>query len=121
MRTLLLFLALVCTAGMALAADVTGTWKGEVTTPDGDKMELQYKFIQEGAKLTGSAVSPHGETLDIADGKVEGDTLAFTVEVKMNGGMKVSQSGKITGEAIDLEIHFGDNPPMKVKLTRAIN
>jgi hypothetical protein len=118
MRTALLFLAFVCASGMALAADVTGNWKGQITTPNGD-MDVQYTFKQDGNKLTGTAVSPHGDSMEILDGKVDGDAMTFVVEAKMNGGMKVPHSGKISGDAIDLQVHFGEQTPMSVKLTRA--
>jgi hypothetical protein len=120
MRITLLFLALVCAAGLALAADVTGSWKGQLTTSDGEKMDVQYTFKQDGGKLTGTVLSPQGETLELLDGKVEGDSLTFVVEIKMNGGMKVPHSGKIVGDGIELQLSHGGEP-MKVKLVRARN
>jgi hypothetical protein len=119
MRTVFLFLALICAAGMALASDVSGNWKGQITTPNGDKTDVTYKFIQDGAKLTGSALGPHGDPIDITEGKVDGDAISFVVEVKMNGGMKIPHKGKIAGDSIELELHFGDDPPMTIKLILA--
>jgi hypothetical protein len=118
MRTALIFLALMCAAGMALGADVTGNWKGQMPGPNGDKSDVQYAFKQDGTKLTGSAVGPHGDSMDIAEGKVDGDTITFIIEIKMNGGMKIPHKGKINGDTIDMELQFGEQP-MTVKLTRA--
>lgn len=104
---------------MALGADISGDWKGQLTTPNGEKAVVQFKFKQDGAKLTGTAIGPDGDPANITEGKVDGETIAFIVEIKMNGGMKIPHSGKISGDSIDMEVHFGDNPPMAFKLTRA--
>ncbi len=119
MRIAFIFLALLCAAGSALAADVTGNWKGQFTSPNGDKSDVQFKFKQDGAKLTGTAIGPQGDPVEITEGKVDGETLTFILEVKMNGGMKISNSGKISGDSIDLQVHLGEQSPITIKLTRA--
>jgi hypothetical protein len=55
----------------AWAADVTGTWKGEVSTPDGNTFPLTYTFKQDGAKLTGTVLSPQGDEIVL---KTKADT-----------------------------------------------
>jgi len=40
----------------ATAANVTGTWKSEFTTQNGDKFETTYKLKQDGDKLTGVVI-----------------------------------------------------------------
>ncbi len=44
---------------VARPADVTGAWKARVTNPRGS-FERTFVFKQEGKKLTGHIVSPHG-------------------------------------------------------------
>jgi hypothetical protein len=68
-------------ATAAWAADVTGTWKGEVSSPDGNSFSLTYTFKQDGAKLTGTVLSPQGDDrLPLDNGKVEGDKISFSVK-----------------------------------------
>jgi hypothetical protein len=58
-------------AAAAWAADVSGTWKGDVSSPDGNTFSLTYTFKQDGAKLTGTVLSPHGDELPLAVNAVE--------------------------------------------------
>lgn len=64
-------------AGAALAADASGKWQGQIDTPDGP-LPLAYAFQVNGEEVTGTATGPEGE-LPIANGKMEGDILTFTV------------------------------------------
>ncbi len=62
---------LACT-GILRATDVTGKWSGIAGAP------IYVTFKQDGAKLSGSAGQAGDEqTLELADGKVEGDRLTF--------------------------------------------
>jgi hypothetical protein len=113
----ILFLLL---ATAAWAADVTGTWKGDVSTPDGNSFSLTYTFKQDGAKLTGTVLSPQGDTLPLDNGKVDGDKISFSVKVDMNGTPAVfSSDGTINGDEITLKTKAdsGDMefPPMTIK------
>jgi len=112
----ILFLLL---ATAAWAADVTGTWKGEVSTPDGNTFPLTYTFKQDGTKLTGTVLSPQGDELPLDKGKVEGDKISFSVKVDMNGGTVFSSEGTINGDEIVLKTKAdtGDMefPPMTIK------
>ncbi|MBZ5725755.1 MAG: hypothetical protein LAP87_12245 [Acidobacteriia bacterium] len=90
-------------AAAAWAADVTGTWVGDLTTPDGNTFTLTYSLKQDGGKLTGSVAHPNGDPLEIHDGKVEGDKLSFNVSAEMNGGsMKFLCTGTVKGDEIAL-------------------
>jgi hypothetical protein len=116
-----LFLAL-CAVAYAFAADVTGKWTGQLTGPDGNSFPINYTFKQDGAKLTGSTQGPDGNTIEIADGKVEGDTITFSISFEGGQGtMKISNTGTIAGDEITLKIAMAgapvDFPP--IKLTRS--
>jgi hypothetical protein len=107
-------------AAAAWAADVTGTWKGDVATPDGNSFSLTYTFKQDGAKLTGTVLSPQGDTLPLDNGKVEGDKISFSVKVDMNGtGAVFSSEGTINGDEIVLKTKAEgadmDFPAMTIK------
>lgn len=115
--TIILFLLL---ATAAWAADVTGTWKGEVSTPDGNSFSLTYTFKQDGAKLTGTVLPPHGDVLPLDNGKVDGDKVSFSVKVDMNGSTTTfSSEGTINGDEIVLKTKADsgdmDFPPMTIK------
>jgi hypothetical protein len=100
MKRLLLLLAAF--AMSALAADVAGTWKVTAEGPNGN-MERTFVFQVDGSKLTGETTSSMMGKSAIADGKVDGDNLSFTITIKLQDNeMKVSYKGKVTGN----EIHF---------------
>ena len=83
----------------ALAADVNGTWKW-TTERNGTKIESTLKLKQEDEKLTGT-ISRNNMDADIADGKVTGDDVSFTVTRENNGNKFVSKyAGKVTGDTI---------------------
>ena len=117
-RTAGAFFALIL-VGALWAADIDGTWRGDLSTPDGSTMELTYKFKQDGAKLTGSVALPQGDTIELSNGKIEGDKLSFLVHVDMNGGMNFVSEGTVKGDEITLstKAEGGDQtfPPMTLK------
>ncbi len=107
MRTLLVVL-LALFATTAWAADITGTWKATADMGQGP-MERTFVFKQEGAKLTGETTSSMMGKSPITDGKVEGDSVTFTITVNFGGeDMKMNYKGKINGN----EIKFTVDTPM---------
>jgi hypothetical protein len=64
---------------VALAADVSGKWKAEFTTPDGTQRVNTFTFKVDDGKLTGTVAGSQDET-PIADGKVAGDEISFSAE-----------------------------------------
>ncbi len=121
MKTLLC----ICAAmGMALAvvtahaADVTGTWTAEVTTPNGDNVQLTFNFKQDGEKLTGTVEGPQGDAIEIANGKVDGDKLSFDVSIN---DITISHEGTINGDEIKLSTKSNqpDIPEREMTLKRA--
>src|SRR5947209_7642501 len=87
----------------ALAADITGTWKATADFGNGP-IERTFTFKQDGNKVTGKTVSSMMGESAITDGKVEGDTLTFTITGKFGDQeMKLSYSGKINGNEIKMK------------------
>lgn len=78
------------------AADLTGIWKGAVKMPNGESLDLTYKFKAEGETLTGSVTSSYGE-LALSDGKIKGNDFTFKLDF---GGNVMEQSGKLYGDSI---------------------
>jgi hypothetical protein len=100
----------------ALAADISGNWKATAEGPNG-ALERTFTFKQEGTKLTGETTSSFTGKSTIADGKVEGDTVTFTIDAKIGDqDLKLSYKGKIAGNEIRFTSEMaggGGNPPIQ--------
>jgi hypothetical protein len=104
-----LFALFAMSALAALAADITGNWKATAEGPNG-AMERTFTFKQDGTKLTGETVSSMIGKSTIKDGKVEGDTVSFSIDADLGGNaMTIKYTGKITGNEIKLKSDAGGN------------
>jgi hypothetical protein len=103
MKIAMVFLTLLA-AATALAADVTGKWNATAQSPDGGEMQIVFNLKQDGDKLTGNVESPMG-TVPITEGKMDGDAIAFTVEM---GDMKIVHKGTVTGDEMKIKVEIGD-------------
>ena len=84
----------------ALAADISGNWKATAEGPNG-ALERTFTFKQEGTKLTGETTSSFTGKSTITDGKVDGDTVTFTIDAKIGDqDVKLNYKGKIAGSEI---------------------
>ena len=92
-RLLVLMAVLAFTAS---AADLTGNWKATLDM-GGQSRERTFVFKQDGAKLTGETTSSMMGKSTITDGKVDGDTVTFTITANPGGqgDMKLTYKGKI--------------------------
>jgi hypothetical protein len=90
----------------ALAADVSGTWKGSADTPNGT-IERTFVFKVDGTKLTGETTSNMFGKSVIEDGKVDGDNISFTITVNVQGTEgKVNYKGKVQGDEIQFTVQI---------------
>jgi hypothetical protein len=105
LKTLIALFALVALfVAPAVAADITGTWKGTAETPNGP-IERMFVFKQSGTALTGESSSELMGKSTIENGKVEGDAISFTLTVKFQDNeFKVNYSGKLEGDTIKLKL-----------------
>jgi hypothetical protein len=93
----------------ASAADISGNWKATAEGPNGT-MERTFTFKQDGNKVTGKTVSSFVGESEITDGKVEGDTVTFTINVKFQDqDMKLEYKGKIAGDTIKFTVDAAGN------------
>ena len=97
------FLTMVL-ALVAAAADISGTWKADFTTPDGTARSNTFTFKVDGAKLTGSVSGGQDET-PITNGKISGDDVSFTADRPFGTFTYV---GKVSGDEIKLKVTFND-------------
>ena len=103
-RLILTVLAMATLISTLLAADISGKWKAEFTTPDGTARSNTFTFKAEGEKLTGTVAGSQDET-PIQDGKVSGDDVSFSAERPFG---KFTYKGKVVGGEIKLKVEFGD-------------
>jgi hypothetical protein len=94
-------------------ADGTWTWTVPGRNGGADRKST-LKLKTEGDKLTGKVSAPGrggqvNET-EIADGKVKGDEVSFTVTREFNGNkMTQKYNGKLSGDTIKGKVEFERN------------
>ena len=108
---------LALTTVMAMAADVTGTWKGEAN-PNGKGGPPSFNLKQSGSLLTGTTTARNAE-IEITNGKVEGDKVYFEVVREMQGNkMTMKYSGTVSGGTMTLKMDMGRGEPRDMTLTK---
>jgi hypothetical protein len=97
-------------AGSVFAADVDGKWTGTMSTPNGD-IPVAFTFKADGATLNGTTAGPDGGEVKISDGKVDGDTITFTVSFDF-GGMPITLNykGAVAKDQIKFTIEVAGMP-----------
>jgi hypothetical protein len=94
----------------AFAADISGNWKGTAEGPQG-ALERSFVFKVDGTKLTGETTSEMLGKSTIADGKVDGDNISFSITASMGGNdLKLNYKGKVTGNEIQLTSEMQGGP-----------
>jgi len=109
-------------AGMAWAADITGTWIAEMAGPGGggQGVTITFNLKADGNKLTGN-VEAMGNATEIDEGTIDGNNVSFTQTVDMQGSeMKVSYKGTVSGDEMNLTFTMGggEMPPMEMTAKR---
>jgi hypothetical protein len=101
---LIAIVALTCLP-TANALDLNGKWKGDMKTPNGEMLEINFDFHVDGEKLTGTVTNTYGEE-QITEGIVKGDAISFVI---MAGGQfKLVYKGKVVGDDIKFNVTIGD-------------
>jgi len=104
-------MALLCFSFVASAASVDGKWTAEVPGRNGTQTNT-FTFKTSGATVEGTMTTQRGDT-PIAEGKLDGDTLTFTItRPGRNGGdpIKTTYTGKVKGDSIDFSYDMGRGP-----------
>ena len=97
---------LACLAAVASAADLNGKWKGDMKTPNGDALEINFNFQVNGEKLTGTVANSYGEE-QITEGTVKGDAISFII-LAGGGQFKIVYKGKVVGDDVKFNVTIGD-------------
>jgi hypothetical protein len=125
-KLLFVFTILLAIAFVAAAADVSGKWTYEQPGRGGNPSTVTITLKADGAKLTGTILGGFGggrgrgrggdsnaaptpppapTPVDISDGKVDGNTITFTVKRETpNGTMTTSYKGTLDGDNLQLEV-----------------
>ena len=116
-RKIIITAALVYCFAVCFAAVITGingTWVGTAVI-DGNAYTLNYTFIVDGDKLTGTSYQDQDEPKEINVGKVNGNDFTFSFSNR-NGGETFAQRGKYyaAGDSISLNV---DNEGTNVHVT----
>ncbi len=121
-RLLSVSVILLSVALAVMAADaITGKW---VLTQDfqGNSFTTTFDLKADGAKLTGSATMPgfgpdaQPSTVQIANGKVDGNNISFEITREMMGNSFTTKyEGAVSGSEMKMKITFpgfGGGEPM---------
>ena len=115
MKKLILILASTLAV---MAADAAGEWKATAEGPNG-AMERTLSLKVDGAKLTGETVSSFTGKSTIENGKVDGDSITFTITAKIQDNeVKINYKGKVTGKDTMLLSSEFDGNSFEWKATR---
>ncbi len=109
MRLHTLLVGFLLLAVSAFAADVDGKWTGSVSTPNGDFPQI-FTFKADGAKLTGSMTFMEGMDVPIADGKIDGDNISFSVTLDFGAPFKMTYTGVVSGNELKVKGDAGGMP-----------
>lgn len=82
-----------------------GTWNTKINSPMGAQ-EGSMTLTTDGSKLTGKLSAPTGE-IDIEDGTVDGDNLAWKASMTSPMPMTLEFTAKVSGDEINGEVKLG--------------
>jgi hypothetical protein len=109
MRKMILLLALFAIS--ALAADVSGAWKGAMETPMG-KMDLALTLKTDGSSPSGT-MNFMGSDSKLEKLVIDGSKISF--ELNMEFGT-MAYAGTIDGDTMNLKMNvMGDSVPVVLK------
>ena len=89
------------------AGDIDGKWTGDVQTPDGSSISLTMNFKSDSGNVTGTITGPTGDVA-ISEGKIDGDTLTFKLDVDANGTqLSFKCTGKLKADELAMKMDGG--------------
>jgi hypothetical protein len=113
MKRRILWLAItLLTFTLALwSADISGKWTAQVPGRSGNMREVTFTLTANGNTLTGTMSGRQGD-IPIADGKIDGDNVSFSVTQEFGGNsVKQTFTGKASGGEIKFKRAGGQGEP----------
>jgi hypothetical protein len=105
-------------AATALAGDFNGKWTAQFDTQIGTQ-KYTFEFHVDGSKVTGKAVNEQFGSTDIAEGKIDGDSITFVEPLNFQGNdLRIVYTGKIDGDTIKFTRKVGDYATEELTATR---
>jgi hypothetical protein len=121
-KLLLVFSILLVCAFTALAADFSGKWTAQVPGRNNETRETTFTFKVDGDKVTGTMSGGQGGDVAIADGKVSGDTITFSITRERGGQtMKNTYTGTMSGAEIKFKREGGQRGPQEFTAKKAVS
>lgn len=107
-RTLLAGLALAVLSFSAQAQGVAGKWSATMNGAQGP-MLIVFNFIVDGGELTGAMSNEFMGDIPIANGKIDGNIISFSIDVPggPGGAASMAISGELEGEELTLAADQG--------------
>ena len=94
--------ALALLLAVAMAADISGKWAGDMPGRGGDTTPTTFTFKVDGEKLTGSMTGPQGD-IPLQEGKVAGNQISFSTTLDFGGNsIKILYKGTVSGDQIKM-------------------
>ena len=121
MKRRILWLAItLLTLTLALwSADISGKWTAQVPGRSGNMREVTFMLKASGENLIGTMSGRNGD-IQIADGKVSGDDISFSVTQEFGGNsVKQTFTGKAAGGEIKFKREGGQGEPIQFVAKRA--
>lgn len=104
MALMMSILAIPALAATPAAADLAGTWTGQLTDPMGNRHDLTLQLEVHGGAISGTLTGgpPTGAEAPITDVKLRGSQLSFDVSTQGPQGstITIAYRGTITGNRI---------------------
>ena len=87
---------------VAIAADISGKWTGDMPGRGGDATATTFTFKVDGEKLTGSMTGPQGD-IPFQEGKVAGNQISFSTTFDAGGNsIKILYKGTMSGDQMKM-------------------
>lgn len=113
-RILICAIFVISTLSIASAANIDGTWKGKVNSPQGEmELVLSVKVVNADS-LVGTIQAPMGE-LPILNGKVAGENFTFDIDFN---GITVHPQGTVQNDTLTVRSSVLNGPEMVMVFTR---
>ena len=101
------------------SADISGKWTAQVPGRSGNMREVTFMLKASGENLTGTMSGRQGD-IQIADGKISGDDISFSVTQDFGGNsVKQTFTGKAAGGEIKFKREGGQGEPIQFVAKRA--